>query len=69
MFDVREGVTWSQELRTRLSSAHLELAQMKSFIHNLQYSSDSDAAWMLVRLRMGDDIAQLAGVESLRKFG
>lgn len=68
MFDVIEGVTWSENLRTRLSSAHLELAHMRSFIHNLQYGSDSDAASLLVRLRMGEDIAQLAVVESLRSI-
>jgi hypothetical protein len=43
MYDVEEGITRSQELRRRLSSAHIELTQMKGFIHDLQYSSESDA--------------------------
>lgn len=68
MFDVKEGVTWSEYLRTRLSSAHLKLAQMESFIHNLQYGSDSEAALLLVRLRMREDIARHAVVESLRSI-
>lgn len=42
---------------------------MRSFIHSLQYSSDSDAAWLLVRLRLGDDFAPLAGVEPLHTSG
>jgi len=53
----------------RLSSARIEFAQMQSFIYNLQYNSDSGAAKLLVRLHMRDDIAQLAGLESLRSIG
>jgi hypothetical protein len=36
---------------------------MKSFIDSLKSSSDADAAWLLVRLRMGDDIAQVVKTE------
>lgn len=36
---------------------------MKCFIDSLKFSSDADAAWLLVRLRMGDGISQDASVE------
>lgn len=68
MYDVEERITRSQDLRARLRSAHIELTQMKSLIHNLRYGSDSNAASLLVRLRMGEDIAQVADVESLRSI-
>jgi len=63
MYDVEEGITRLQDLRTQLSSACGELASMKHFIDTLKFSSDADAAWLLVRLRMGDDIAQVASIE------
>lgn len=63
MYDVEEGITRLQDLRTRLSSAHEELTRMKCFIDSLKFSSDADAAWLLVRLRMGDDIAQVVSME------
>lgn len=66
MYDVEEGITRLQDLRTRLDSARIELARMKCFIHSLQFSSDEDAAWLLVRLRMGDDLPQVASVEPPR---
>lgn len=66
MYDIEEGITRLHDLRTRMSSARLELARMKSFIHSLQFSSDTDAAWLLVRLRMGYGIAQVANIEPPR---
>jgi hypothetical protein len=69
MYDVEEGTTRLQDLQTRLNSARTELAQMKCFIHRLQYSSDADAAWLLVRLRMGEGIAQVASIEPTRSNG
>jgi len=39
---------------------------MKSFIDSLKSSSDAEAAWLLVRLRMGEGIAQSASIESTR---
>jgi hypothetical protein len=69
MYDVEEGITRLQDLRTRLSSACEELARMKFFIDSLKFSSDADAAWLLVRLRMGGGIAQVASIESQRSNG
>lgn len=66
MYDVQEGVTRLQDLRTQLSSAREELTHMKCLIDSLKFSSDADAAWLLVRLRMGDDIAQVVNTESPR---
>jgi hypothetical protein len=66
MYDFEEGTTRQKDLRNRLSSAQIELAQLKRFVHNLQYSSDADAVGLLVRLRMGEDIAELASAEPLR---
>jgi hypothetical protein len=66
MYDVEEGITRLQDLRARLSSACGELAYMKCFIDRLKFSSDADAAWLLVRLRMGDGIAQIASTEPPR---
>lgn len=65
MYDLEEGTTRLQALRNRLSSAENELAQMKRYVHNLQFSSDADAAGLLARLRMGEDIARLATAEPL----
>lgn len=39
---------------------------MKRFIHGLQHRSEADAAYLLVRLRMGDGVADLSNIESLR---
>ena len=39
---------------------------MKRFIDNLKFSSDEDAAWLLVRLRMEDDITQIVNVKTPR---
>ena len=44
---------------TQLGSVHEELAQMKSFLHGLQYGSHADATELLARLRIGEDIARL----------
>jgi hypothetical protein len=65
LYDIEEGTTRLQNLGNRLNSAQTELAQTKRFIHNLRYSSDADAAGLLVRLRRGEDIAQLASAEPL----
>jgi hypothetical protein len=69
MYDVGEGITRLQDLRTQLSSAREELTRMKCFIDSLTFSSDADAAWLLVCLRMGDDIAQFGSIESPRSNG
>lgn len=69
MHDVEEDITQSQDLSTRSSSAYIELAQMKSFIHKLQHRSNADAAWFLVPTRVGDDIAELVDVESMGSLG
>lgn len=66
MYDVDEGITRLQDLRTRLSSVCEELARMKRFIDNLKFSSDADAAWLLVCLRTGGGIAQVASIEPPR---
>lgn len=63
-YDVEEGVTRQQDLRTRLDSIHKELAQIKGLIHSLQYDSDANAAELLARLRMGEDIGRLANAET-----
>jgi len=39
---------------------------MKCFIDSLKFSSDADAAWLLVRLRMGDDLPQVASLKPSR---
>jgi hypothetical protein len=39
---------------------------MKRFIDSLRFSLDMHAAWLLVRLRMGDDIAQVVSMGKLR---
>jgi hypothetical protein len=65
-YDFEEGTTRLQDLRTRLDSARIELARMQRFIHSLQFSSDADAAWLLVQLRLGYGIAQVAGIEAPR---
>jgi len=66
MYDVQEGVTRLQDLRTQLSSAREELTRMKCLIDSLKFSSDADAAWLLVRLRMGYDVAQVVNTEISR---
>jgi len=63
MYDVGEGITRLQDLRTRLSSACEELTRMKRFIDSLKFSSDADAAWLLVRLSIGDNIARIVSME------
>ena len=60
IYDAAEGVTRQQDLRTRLQSAEIELGQAREFIHNLQHSSIEDAALLLTRLRLGEDVAELA---------
>jgi hypothetical protein len=66
MYDIEEGTTRLRNLRKQLGSAQIELTQAKRFIHSLRYSSDADAVGLLVRLRMGEDIAELASAEPLR---
>jgi hypothetical protein len=66
MYDTEEGTTRLQNLRKRLDPAQNELTQAKRFIHSLRYSSDADAAGLLVRQRMGENIAELASAEPLR---
>jgi hypothetical protein len=65
MYDSEEGTTRQQDPRNRLGSAQIELAKLKRFVHSLQNSSDADAAGLLARLRMGEDIAQLTNAEPL----
>lgn len=60
IYDAAEGVTRQQYLRTRLHSAETELEQAREFIHNLQHSSIEDASLLLTRLRLGEDVAELA---------
>lgn len=60
IYDAAEGVSRQQDLRTRLHSAEAELRQARGFIHNLQHSSNEDAALLLTRLRLGEDVAELA---------
>ena len=67
MYDIDEGTTWLQDLRNQLSSAQTELERMKRSIHSLKCNSDADAAGLLARLRMGENIAQLASAESLHQ--
>jgi hypothetical protein len=67
MCDIEEDITGLQDLRTQLSSAHFELTRMKHFIHALKYSPDADIAWLVVRLRMRKDIAQLASDDPLHQ--
>ena len=74
IYDVAEGVSRQQDLRTRLQSAHAELGQTKGFIHTLQHSSDTDADALILfeRLRSGEDMAQLVDIGmrvSQRYFG
>jgi hypothetical protein len=52
MYDTEEGTTRLQNLRKRLGPAQNELTQAKRFIHSLRYSSDADAAGLLVRLEL-----------------
>ena len=59
IYDAAEGVSRQQDLRTRLHSAEAELGQARGFIHNLQHSSIEDAALLLTRLRLGEDVAEL----------
>jgi hypothetical protein len=66
MYDIEEGTTRLQNLRKRLGSAQIELTEAKNFIYSLRYSSDADAVGLLVRLRMGEDITELASAEPLR---
>jgi hypothetical protein len=65
MYDVEEGMSRLQNLRSRLSSTQIELARTKYFVHSLRYSSDADAIGLLARLRMGEDIARLESAEPL----
>jgi hypothetical protein len=60
IYDAAEGVSRQQDLRIRLQSVEAELGQTRGFIHNLQHSSDEDAAALLTRLRLGEDVAKLA---------
>lgn len=59
-------MTRQQDLRTQLISVREELMRMKRFIDSLKFSSDADAARLLVRLRMGHDIARLVSMEVTR---
>lgn len=66
IYDAAEGVSRQQDLRTRLHSVEAELGQTKGFIHNLQHSSNRDAATLLKRLRLGEDVAELANTATPR---
>ena len=60
IYDTAEGVSRQQDLRTGLHSAEAELGQARGFIHSLQHSSTENAALLLTRLRLGEDVAELA---------
>jgi hypothetical protein len=60
IYDAAEGISRQQDLRSRLQSVEAELGQTKHFIHSLQHSSNRDAATLLKRLRLGEDVARLA---------
>lgn len=66
IYDAAEGVSRQQDLRTRLHSVETELGQTRSFIHNLQHSSNGDAAVLLIRLRLGEDVAELVNTGERR---
>ena len=66
IYDAAEGVSRQQDLRTRLHSVEAELGQTRSFIHNLQHSSNGDAAVLLTRLRLGEDVAELVNTGERR---
>lgn len=66
MYDIAEGVTRQQDLRTQLHSTHAELDWMNVFVHSLRHSSDDEAAMLLTRLRSGEDVAQLADTGAIR---
>jgi hypothetical protein len=59
MYDITEGVTRQQDLRTRLDSVLVELVQMRDLFHGLQHSSDADAMMLFIRLRSGEDVTRL----------
>jgi DNA-binding FadR family transcriptional regulator len=67
MCDFEESTTWQQDLRDQLSSAQIELVQLRLSVLSLRYSSDADAARLLARLRTGEDIAQLATAEPVHR--
>ena len=66
IYDAAEGVSRQQDLRTRLHSAEAELGQARGFIHDLQHSSTEEAALLLTRLRLGEDVAKLANTGQRR---
>jgi hypothetical protein len=61
MYDMAEGITKQQDLRTRLDYVSAELVQMRDLFHNLQHSSDADAMMLYMRLRAGEDVTHLLG--------
>jgi hypothetical protein len=66
IYDAAEGVSRQQDLQTRLHSVEAGLGQTRGFIHNLQHSSNRDAAILLKRLRLGEDVAELANAATRR---
>jgi hypothetical protein len=61
MYDVAEGVTRQQDLRTRLDSVLVELDQMRDLFYRVQHSSDTDAMVLFMRIRSGEDLTRLVG--------
>jgi hypothetical protein len=59
MYDMAEGVTKQQDLRTRLDYVCAELVQMRDLFSSLQHSSDADAMMLYMRLRAGEDVTRL----------
>jgi len=58
-YDIEEGVTRQQDLRTRLSSVQEELNQMKTLVHQLRHGSVPHALQLLARLRTDETVARL----------
>jgi hypothetical protein len=70
MYDIAEGVTRQQDLRTRLDSVLVELGQMRDLFYSVQHSSDADAMVLFMRIRSGEDVTRLvrAGMSRSNRY-
>lgn len=61
-YNVEEGMTRQEHIRSQLSDKTREIAQLKMVVHTMRDGTDEEATEILARLRVGESVEQLCNM-------
>lgn len=61
-YDMEEGMTRQEYLRSQLSDQANEMAQLETILYAMRHGTDEEATEVLARLRLGESVAQLCSM-------